>query len=459
MKLFHAIVGAFKNKRTKVRAIIWLGTVLTGLMLVVAIGVSITTTYWFCAAICHYPQTDAVSSYDNSTHTQVACIACHKQPGGDPVSFLMFKVEALFKELPPAIMRTSDMPINPLSGLAMNPTKLPYYHCTQCHRLENRGGAGMRGEPSTSPGIIMDHWAHTDLHITCTACHNRVGHYEGGGWEPYGFPTTDGHDPRHDDFMLMTACYRCHRFSEYDGQVVTTPYPIGQFPGATGECSICHTENFDLVPDNHRVPHFVEDVHGPWYLEIAQNVQEFIDEDDKHFPTYNDMSKYDQSNAAVRALANVPNVRAINYCYTCHTTRFCDDCHGGIRMPHPEGYFRQPHIDDIKANPDSCAICHVTSPINNTQRAAHFAYGTSDGDTCSACHHREKYVPGWQFDPSVNWEWIQHPEATLATGGDSCMSCHDMHTCESCHVNFDRGELRRQQQLHQRGNPADADDQ
>ena len=454
MKLINAIKDSFKNRRTRPRAIIWLGTVATALTLVITIGVSLTTTYWFCAVICHYPQIDAVTSYDNSTHTQVACIACHKQPGGDPVSFLLFKVEALFKELPPTIARTSDVPINPYSGLAMNPTKLRSKYCTQCHRLENRGGAGMRGEPSTSPGIIMNHWAHTDLEITCTACHNRVGHYEGGNWESQLADIrtyTDGilNPVYHEDFMMMTACFRCHRFEDTDGQIVTTPYPIGQFPGATGDCMICHTVNFELVPDNHLVPRFVEDVHGPWYLEIVEEVAAFVD---GPLPTYNDLSKYDQSVPGVRALDGVPSVQAINYCYTCHNQRFCDDCHGGIRMPHPEGYYMQPHITDATDSPESCGICHVVSPINNTPAAAGNLAGTAAGDTCSACHHREQYVPGWDFDPNVNWEWVQHAEATLATGGDTCMECHDMKTCELCHVNFDRAELQRWQL---RGNPND----
>ena len=464
MKLIRTVLDAFRNRKSRARAIIWLGTTLTGLMLVIAIGVSVTTTYWFCAAICHYPQIDAVSSYDNSTHTQVACIACHKQPGGDPVSFLLFKVEALFTELPPTLMRTSAMPINPLSTIAMNPEKIPSKYCTQCHRLENRPA----GDTLTSPGIIMDHWAHTDLHITCVACHNRVGHYEGGNWEPhgyelqvgvnYGWPHLGAFYPEdhtralfHDDFMLMTACYRCHRFADDDGQQVTTPFPIEQYPGATGECLVCHTENFNLLPDNHLEPRFVEDIHGPWYNQIVADVAMFIDGE---WPTYNDLSHYDQSNPYVRALDGVPHVRAINYCYTCHTVRFCDDCHGGIRMPHPEGYYMQPHIDDAHAYPESCGICHVVSPINNTPAAALDLVGTPAGDTCSACHHREMYVPGWEFDPNVNWEWIQHAEATLATGGDSCLECHDMHYCEVCHVNFDRNELARWQA---RGNPNDAE--
>ncbi|MCL2680319.1 MAG: NapC/NirT family cytochrome c [Coriobacteriia bacterium] len=427
MKLIRAIVSAFKNKRTRARAIIWTGTLLTCLMLIVALGVTITTTYWFCAAVCHYPQGDTVSSYDNSTHTGVACIACHKQPGANPIDFVAFKAGAM-TSLPKTIMGTVNMPINENSWLAMDPSHLPSKYCTQCHRMENR-------ETLTSPGIIMDHEAHTVLNITCAACHNRVGHNETlNDWRPQ-IPATGDNPEKHDDFMLMTACYRCHRFPEYDGQIVNTPYPIGTFPGATGECEICHTENFELIPENHNVPRFVEDIHGPWAIQIEADIEAFIAQDNPKRPVYNDLSG--QEGKEARALQGVPSVRAVNYCYTCHTLKFCDDCHGGIRMPHPAGYNAQPHLDDIAKYPESCAICHTVSAVNNTERAG-------GGDTCSACHHRQQYT-GWEFDPNVNWEWIQHAEATLATGGDACMNCHDMKVCEVCHVNFDRAELRRWQ--------------
>jgi len=431
MKLIRAMIDAFKNSRTRARAIIWTGTILTALMLVIALGVSVTTTYWFCAVVCHYPQGDAVSSYDNSTHTGVACIACHKQPGGDPISFLLFKVEALLK-MPPSIARTVEMPLNPMSDLAMNPGKQPSKYCTQCHRLENRGGLGMRGEPNTSEGIIMDHWAHTDLDITCTACHNRVGHWEGNDWQPY-HQATNNNQPLHDNFMMMTACYRCHRFPEYDGQLVTTPYPISEFPGATGECSICHTDYFELIPDNHRVPRFIEDIHGPWAMEVEDNVRAFME---GPRPTYNDQV-LGNTDPGSQALRGVPSVRAINYCYTCHTTRFCDDCHGGIRMPHPEGYYMQPHIDDAHDYPESCGICHVISEVNNTPAAAGTTAGTSGGATCSACHHGYPNLD-WEFNTEISWEWIDHIPATQQLGATVCFTCHSPTSCAICHVGLNQ---------------------
>ncbi|MCL2606920.1 MAG: hypothetical protein FWD93_06550, partial [Coriobacteriia bacterium] len=360
-----------------------------------------------------------------------------------PIDFIIFKAGAM-TSLPKTIMGTVEMPINATSWVAMDPKELPSKYCTQCHRLENR-------ETLTSPGIIMDHAAHTDLYITCTACHNRVGHNELiNDWQPIwpAYPP-ELHDSQfHDCFMLMTACYRCHRFEEDDGQRVTTPYPIGEFPGATGECYICHTDNFELVPDNHNVPRFVEDIHGPWYIDIVESIDNFIA---GPLDTYNDMTG--RTDPYSMALDQVPSVRAVNYCYTCHTTRFCDDCHGGLPMPHPDGYLLQPHIDDATNYPDSCEICHTVSPVNNTPAAAGDLAGTSAGDTCSACHHREEYITGWEFDPRVNWEWIQHADAAREVGGDSCTRCHaDIQWCETCHVNFDRDELARWQA---RGNPSD----
>ena len=432
MKLIYALIDAFRNSKTRARAIIWTGTALTALMLVIALGVAVTTTYWFCAAVCHYPQWDTVTSYDNSTHTGVACIACHKQPGGDPISFLLFKVEALLK-MPPSIAGTVEMPLNPHSTLAMNPDKQPSKYCTQCHRLENRGGLDQRGEPNSSYGIIMDHWAHTDLYISCTACHNRVGHYQGGEWRPV-HEVTNNNNPIHDDFMMMTSCYRCHRFGEDDGQLVSTPYPIGQFPGATGECAICHTDYFELIPDNHRVPRFIEDIHGPWALEVENNVREFIA--NPNVDTYNDQV-LNNTDPYSRALRGVPSVRAINYCYTCHTTRFCDDCHGGIRMPHPEGYHLQPHIDDAENYPESCAICHVASAVNDTPAATGNNPRVTIGDTCSACHHGYPNLD-WDFNTDVSWEWIDHIPATQQLGATVCFDCHSPTSCAICHVGLNQ---------------------
>ncbi|MCL2680632.1 MAG: NapC/NirT family cytochrome c, partial [Coriobacteriia bacterium] len=419
--LIHAILDAFKNKRTRVRAIIWTGTILTCLMLVVALGVTLTTTYWFCAAVCHYPQGDTVSSYDNSTHTGVACIACHKQPGANPIDFVAFKAGAM-TSLPKTIMGTVKMPINENSWLAMDPTHLPSKYCTQCHRLENRPG----GEPLTSPGIIMDHGIHTNLNITCAACHNRVGHNElDRGWEPQ-IPATGDNPEKHDCFMLMTACYRCHRFPEDDGQIVNTPYPVGTFPGATGECEICHTDYFELIPENHNVPRFVEDIHGPWAVQIEADIDAFIAQDNPSRPVYNNLTSTDKES---RALDGVPSVRAINYCYTCHTLKFCDDCHGGIRMPHPAGYLVD-HIQDAEDYPDSCRICHAASAINDTPQAG-------GGDTCSACHHGRPNLE-WDFNVNVSWEWVDHIPATQELGAAVCFDCHTPTSCATCHVGLNQ---------------------
>jgi nitrate/TMAO reductase-like tetraheme cytochrome c subunit len=48
-----------------------------------------------------------------------------------------------------------------------------------------------------------------------------------------------------------------------------------------------------------------------------------------------------------------------DYCYRCHETKACDDCHGGFRLPHPKGYRGNPHIQAAKrGNKQSCYHCH-----------------------------------------------------------------------------------------------------
>jgi len=48
-------------------------------------------------------------------------------------------------------------------------------------------------------------------------------------------------------------------------------------------------------------------------------------------------------------------------CYRCHATGPCDDCHGGIRMPHPTpGYALAPHAGEAEQyGSQACLTCHT----------------------------------------------------------------------------------------------------
>ena len=398
------LIDAFKNGKTRPRAIIWTGTLLVGLMLFIPIMVGATTSYWFCAAICHYPQADTISSYNRSTHSNVACTACHMPLGADPITFLIHKVEAL-AELPPTIAGTVVMPINPTSHLAMYPKHMSKVVCVQCHNLENR-------EVTPSEGIIISHEAHDRRGIGCTVCHNRVAHDESDPWQPE-LDATDGNNPKHDVFMTMTSCYRCHRLED-DGQEVTTPYAK-----ATGECAACHPESFDLVPASHKVEHFVKDHHGEMAVEEAEKVEHAKEHASEEHPLYVELDHYEDEES--QAINGVPSVRAINECYTCHKSEFCTDCHGGVEMPHPAGYVKT-HKEEATEYPEACEKCHATSGQGG----------------CTTCHHSDPNVPGWEFDPNELWLPPQHAKAAQEVGANSCFNCHVPTSCSKCHVGLSR---------------------
>ena len=84
--------------------------------------------------------------------------------------------------------------------------------CTQCHTRTAR---------SRRPGIIIDHAIHEENDVHCTLCHNRVAH-------PEDFELTLAGNEKHDDFMEMTACFRCHGLDA-----------MAEAPGACEQVSPC----------------------------------------------------------------------------------------------------------------------------------------------------------------------------------------------------------------------------
>ena len=400
MMKFHPI-EAFKNPTSRPRAIIWTGTVLTFLCLFVAFMVGATTTYWFCAEICHKVQDDAVLAYQNSSHAKVSCVSCHMPAGADPVTYLLHKVEAL-AELVPTIANTYEVPLNPVSEVAMNGFKFPSTQCTQCH---------IGGDTFVTPsaGIIINHDKHTAYDISCTVCHNRVAHREEGDYSFVCVSPEDGHmSPGHANFMSMSACYRCHRLED-DG-LSAHPSP---FKKASGKCSVCHPKDFDLVPASHKEEGFIKE-HGALAAEEAERVAEASAEVEE---VMGSLHGHEASDAESQAVKDVPNALVINACYTCHTQSSCNDCHGGVSMPHPDGFLAD-HKTEADANMKACTKCHG---------------GSEKTSFCSSCHHGEK--SNWDFDAQIDWTTKQHATAVGTTGVAICTTgCHSAQFCADCHT-------------------------
>lgn len=392
------LIEAFRNPVSRPRAIIWTGVVLVALLVFVFVAVAATSTFWFCAEICHSAQDDTIASYLNSPHKNVSCISCHEPVNANPIMFLYLKVEAAVGEVPMMFVNSYHIPLNKDSEVAMGGGHMTSAQCTQCH------------DPKTmvvrpQPGLIINHDIHEGQNIACTVCHNRVAHNENGIALTNHDPKTGVLNVGHADFMTMDGCARCHRLAD-DGQAEPSP-----FTSASGKCSVCHTDNFVLKPQSHNATDFMAN-HGELAKEQDEKVKEAQAEIAKEPEAKVNSDKYAQ------AVKNVPSIRTINECYTCHDKKFCSDCHGGVEMPHPAN-FTASHATQAKSNSAACAKCHDV---------------TADGaNSCTSCHHSEPNVAGYKFSTEAAW-LTGHGTVAQTNGVASCFTCHSPSDCAKCHV-------------------------
>ena len=80
------LVEAFKNPVSRPRAIIWTGTILSLVCLLFVVMFFATTSYWFCAEICHKVQDDSINTFNRSSHSKVSCVSCHMPVNADVIT-------------------------------------------------------------------------------------------------------------------------------------------------------------------------------------------------------------------------------------------------------------------------------------------------------------------------------------------------------------------------------------
>jgi nitrate/TMAO reductase-like tetraheme cytochrome c subunit len=258
-------LAGFRDPVRRPRWIVVTGVVLIAVATAFTVVIGLTSSRAFCAAApCHAIQADALAAYENSSHSEISCLACHMPVNADPVTFLVHKVEVGVAGVV-GVSRGTSLPINPESELAMNTKYMTEDRCTQCHTSNRR--------LTPSKGIIIDHAAHSKAGVTCTQCHNRIAHDE------TGLKLTKGSRP-HEDFMKMEACFRCH---DLEGK-----------KKAAGACKLCHPADFELRPAGHSVPGFY--------------------------------TKYGTSTGHAKAAKADTSGRYCSSCHV--RSKFCDGCHG-----------------------------------------------------------------------------------------------------------------------------------
>lgn len=388
----------------RLRAWIWTTVGIVAFLGVFVAMNAVTSTRWFCNDVCHMVHADNAKAYYNASHNKISCIACHYPVGMNILTFSVDRADKLF-DVMPAIQRTFEMPLNEFSRAALT---MPASQCTQCHDTEV-------GPIRTSPGIKIDHKKHAEKGITCPTCHNRVAHQE---LEEMTLPG----NKRHEDFMTMTACFRCHTQGDTKASE--------QFE-ATGECSACHTKEFVLKPESHLEAGWYSRKgpskgHGEGFSEVATEVAEVSHEWDGKKVAFEEKEPRILAEVALKAQrydeslkAHVPPAGTVNECYTCHKKKFCMDCHG-VEVPHASG-FAKAHSKQFKRADAAakCAKCHDEARLKGTAALA-----------CMQCHHQQwKPAEGpWrgQHGKRIHEQKLEISKV--------CYKCHDERYCSACHV-------------------------
>ena len=197
-------LAGFKDPKRRPRFIVWTVVAVLVLVAVMILVLGVTSTRWFCSEGCHKVQDDTITAYEHSPHSEISCMACHMPVGANPVVFLLHKAEAL-GELYLTVTNNFELPLNAESEVALT---MKSTQCTQCHDAEQaHRHAHRRASSSTTRSTPR---TGVDVHDLPQP------HRARRGLRAHARPTPRPGKPnrQHEDFMEMTACFRCHSQGE-----------------------------------------------------------------------------------------------------------------------------------------------------------------------------------------------------------------------------------------------------
>lgn len=255
----------------------------------------------------------------------------------------------------------------------------PKSTCDTCHVDFVRGQ-----DPKPDPVILppprlrMTHRAHALLGIVCGDCHRDMDKQTG--------PSKNGWGER---IPTMATCIDCHNGA-----------------AAPAACTTCH-----LAEDDGRIITEFADTEGK-----LSPIGRYRD-DDHRDPNWTFRHSFPARDQA--------------YCYSCHGTSFCLDCHAGATKPqaiHPGNYVLL-HSRDALTSSDNCLgcheggvgcqKCHETTGVSETAALAQGALTT-----------RQIHPQGWaSFDGGGENHHAQSARNSINT----CVTCHSEQECIRCH--------------------------
>jgi len=254
--------------------------------------------------------------------------------------------------------------------------------CEFCH-LGYRPNLPNQVTPSEfpKPNMRFNHKAHLDKNIQCGQCHGSV--------EQLELATRD-------QLPRMKGCFGCHAM---------TGAAQG---GAKNACNTCHLTD---AGGQMKVLFSTGELKPPRWLGNAQHTADFIE---RH-------KRVAADDAAL--------------CASCHTERYCTDCHDGKVRPrsvHPNDWISIHPIAARQNNP-RCTSCHQEQSF------------------CLQCHQRLGVAMGGpnstgaKFHPpgfgALNGRGPGHHAWEAQRNLNACVSCHTERDCAICHAAAGRGGL------------------
>jgi len=206
-------------------------------------GISLTMSPEFCK-LCHKAMTPEYVTWKYSSHSQIACVDCHMEPG--VINILKEKIVAtghLYDYVTAGY--EEELPIKMKH-------ELPSHLCEQCHSVTTRTF-------TLSGDLIVPHEKHGEKGVACVKCHSGVAHGNIAGREATkdgelsAWTDEDGKKNMTKETVRpdMDTCVSCH--------INPAKFGVEGVKSVTWSCEACHKSIF--TPKSHAEPTWLNS-HG-----------------------------------------------------------------------------------------------------------------------------------------------------------------------------------------------------
>lgn len=314
-------------------------------------GISLTMSPEFCK-LCHKAMTPEYVTWKYSSHSQIACVDCHMEPG--VVNILKEKIVAtghLYDYLTASYEK--HLPIKMKH-------ELPSHLCEQCHSVKTRTF-------TLSGDLIVPHEKHGEKGVSCVKCHSGVAHGNIAGREVTkngdltAWTDADGKNNMAKEFVRpdMDTCVACH--------INPAKFGVEGVKSVTWDCNACHKSIF--TPKNHSEPTWLN-VHG---LDAEKDFKGCVN---CHGIGIEPGFKADGTKSN-----KTTGVQAKDFAWE---NKFCTDCHSKKPKDHQDKSVWMPnHKNAVAAKgTKNCMACHSIQAA----KAGETLKSPAKEVACNKCH-------------------------------------------------------------------------